>query len=249
MTSGIPARYAVRASSSGMRKNELLACLPLTAWRLWEPHLELVDLERGQLLHDSGGRIAYAYFPLTAVVAKLYSLESGGSAESALIGNEGMVGFPLILGGESTPSRAVVLIAGEAWRVKADFIQHEVRLMQVMPLMLRFLQAMMTQMTQTAVCNKHHSIEQQICRWLLLVIERLPVSEFAMTQELMSIMLGVRRESVTEAAGHLQRAGLIRYARGQVSVLNRMGLERRACECYRAVRQEYARLLPYRLAN
>jgi CRP-like cAMP-binding protein len=248
MMSVIPARYAVHALRDGLGENKLLACLELTALRLWEPHLELVNLERGQLLHESKGRIPYAYFPLTAVVAKLYSLESGGSALSALIGNEGMVGFPLVLGGESTPSRAVVLIAGEAWRVKADFIRHEVCLvMQAMHVMLRFLQAMMTQMTQTAVCNRHHSIEQQLCRWLLLIIERLPVSEFAMTQELMAIMLGVRRESVTAAARHLQLAGLIRYARGQVSVLNRTGLERRACECYQVVRQEYARLLPDRL--
>ncbi len=249
ITSAIPAHYTVRAPGIGMRGNELLACLPLKTRTLWAPHLELVDLEQGQLLHESDCRMAYAYFPLTAVVANLYLLQSGASAESALIGNEGMVGLPLVLGGESTPSHAVVLIGGEAWRVKADFIRREVRLvMPVMHLMLRYVQAMMTEMTQTAVCNRHHSIDQQVCRWLLLVIDRLPIGEFAMTQDLMAIMLGVRRESVTAAAGRLQLAGLIRYARGQVSVLNRMGLERRACECYQVVRQEYARVLPDRLA-
>lgn len=245
MTSVIPTRYAVRAAPNGIRENEFLASLPLTARTLWAPQLELVDLEQGQLLHESEGGVPYAYFPITAIVAKLYLLKSGASAESALIGNEGMVGFPLVLGGESTPSRAVVLIAGEAWRVKADFIKHEVRsVMPIMHLMLRFLQAMMTQMTQTAVCNRHHSIDQQMCQRLLLVIDRLPVSEFVMTQELMAIMLGVRRESVMEAAGQLQMAGLIQYARGHVTVLSRTGLERRACECYPAVNKEYARLLP-----
>ncbi len=244
-TSVIPARYTPGGSPIGMRENELLACLPLPARALWNPHLELVDLQRGQILHESEDRMHYAYFPLTAIVAKLYLLESGASAASALIGNEGMVGFPLVLGGESTPSRAVVLIAGEAWRVKADFIKHEVRsVVTVMHLMLRFLQAMMIQMTQTAVCNRHHSISQQMCRWLLLVIDRLPVNEFAMTQELMAIMLGVRRESVTEAAGQLQMAGLVQYARGHFTVLSRTGLERRACECYQVVKTEYVRLLP-----
>jgi CRP-like cAMP-binding protein len=156
----------------------------------------------------------------------------------------------LVLGGESTPSRAVVLVAGEAWRVKADFIRPEVRLVTpVLHLMLRFVQAMMTQMTQTGVCNRHHSIDAQLCRWLLLVIDRLPVNEFAMTQEFVASMLGVRRESVTEAAGRLQLAGLIRYMRGQITVLSRTGLERRVCECYRVVQKEYERLLPDRLAT
>ena len=250
MTSVTPARCVVHSFTHGLRDNELLTCLPAITRRLWENELELAELEQGQLLHESDGRIPYAYFPLTAVVANLYSLKSGGSAEIALIGNEGMVGFPLVLGGESTPSRAVALVAGEAWRVNADFIQRQSLLtMPVMHLMLRFLQAMMTQMTQTAVCNRYHSIEQQLCRWLLLVLDRLPVSEFAVTQELVAIMLGVRRESVTAAAGHLQAAGLIRYTRGRVAVVDREGLEQRSCECYQVVRHEYARLLPHRLAT
>lgn len=244
MTSVISARQAFRAPANGIRENQLLARLPLTARALWVPHLELVDLKHGQFLHEADGTMAYAYFPLTAIVATLYFLESGASAESSLIGNEGMVGFPLVLGGESTPSCALVLIAGEAWRVRADFIRHEVRsVMPVMDLMLRFMQAMMTQMTQTAVCNRYHSIDQQLCRWILLVTDRLGVDEFSMTQEVIANMLGVRRESVTEAAGRLQFARLIRYSRGHVTVLNRIGLEMRTCECYQVVKKEYARLL------
>lgn len=244
------APHVFRLPPNGLRDNDLLASLPSITRRLWEHELDLVELEQGELLQESEGPIPYAYFPLTTVVANLYSLKTGGSAEIALIGNEGMVGFPLVLGGESTPTRAVVLIPGEGWRVKADFIQHQSLLvMPVMHLMLKFLQAMMTQMMQTAVCNRYHSIEQQVCRWLLMILDRLPVSEFAMTQELVAIMLGVRRESITAAAGHLQAAGLIQYSRGRVTVLDRTGLERRACECYQVVRQEYARLIPHRLAT
>jgi CRP-like cAMP-binding protein len=249
VTSVIPARHAARAPPICTTENELLACLPLAARALWAPHLELVDLERGQLLHEADGRIPYAYFPLTAVVAKLYLLESGASAASVIIGNEGMVGFPLVLGGESTPSRAVVLVAGEAWRVKADFIRSEVRLVTpVLHLMLRFVQAMMTQVTQTAVCNRHHPIDAQLCRWLLLSMDRLQGKELVMTQELIANMLGVRREGVTEAAGKLQRAGLIGYHRGHITILNREGLEKRTCECYQVVQKEYDRLLPDRTA-
>ena len=250
MPSGIAARPPARTRPRFISDNDLLACLPPAARDHWAPHTELVTVERGQLLHESEGRMPYAWFPVSAVVAQLYLLENGASAESALIGSEGMVGFPLVLGGESAPGRAVVLVAGEAWRVKAHFIRQEVlESMPVMHLLLRFLQAMMTQMTQTAVCNRHHTIDEQLCRWLLQVSDRTAGNEFAMTQELMAIMLGVRRESITEAAGQLQLAGLIRYARGQVTVLNRTGLERRACECYPVVQREYARLLPYRPAT
>ena len=249
MTSVIPARYAVRAPPNAISENELLASLPLTARALWVPHLELVDLEQGQLLHESEGRVPYAYFPITAIVAKLYLLKSGASAQSALIGKEGMVGFPLVLGGESTPSRAVVLISGEAWRVKADFIKHEVRaLMPIMHLMLRFTQALITQMEQTAVCNRHHSVDQQLCRWLLLSLDRLQGNELVMTHELIANMLGVRREGVTAAAGKLHRAGLIDCGRAHITVLNRAGLEKRTCECYQVVQKEYDRLLPDRTA-
>ena len=239
---GMPLQHA--------QENELLACLPLAVKALWFPHLELVDLDQGEVLHEPDGRMPYVYFPLTAIAAQLYALENGESAESALIGYKGMVGFPVILGGDSTSSRAVVLIAGEAWRVRAAFVQHQVRSVPaVLHLMLRFVQAMMTQMNQTAVCNRHHSIDQQLCRLFLLITERLPVSDFPMTQGLLAATLGVRRESVTEAAGLLQRAGLVRYKRGHITVLDRTGLQRRACECYQVVRQEYARLLPYRLAT
>ena len=232
------------------RENELLACLPLAVKALWFPHLELVDLNEGETLHKPDGLMPYVHFPLTAIIAQLYSLENGESAGSALIGYEGLVGFPVILGGDSTSSRAVVLIAGEAWRVKAPFLQDQVRSVpSVLRLMLRFVQAMMTQMNQTAVCNRHHSTVQQVCRLLLMIAERLPVSDFPMTQGLLAATLGVRRESVTEAAGLLQREGLIRCRRGHVTVLDRLGLQRRACECYRVVRQEYARLLPYRAAT
>jgi CRP-like cAMP-binding protein len=249
MTFTNSARSAARAAPGSISDNELLACLPIAARRPWEPHAEFVALERGEPIHESASR-PYAYFPVTAVIAQLCLLKDGASAESALIGNEGMIGFPLVLGGESTPSRAVVLISGDAWRVEADFLRMEVqRVIPVMHLMLRFLQAMMTQMAQTAVCNRHHSIDEQLCRWLLQVIDRLPAGEFAMTRELMALMLGVSRESINEAAGTLQLAGLIRFVHGQVTVLSRTGLERRACECYSVVQREYARLLPHRLAT
>ena len=249
-TSLVPAQSGTHTPLIKVSQNELLACLPLAVRARWALHLEYVDLFQGKVLQEAGSGIPYVYFPVTAVVSQLYSLENGESAESAVIGCKGMVGFPVILGGESTASRAVVLIKGRGWRMEADFLREELRsVIPVLHLMLRYLQAMMTQMNQTAVCNRHHSVYQQLCRWLLLVTDRLPVSELPITQELLANALGVRRETVTVAAGKLQRAGLIRYKRGNITVLDRAGIERRACECYQVVRQEYARLLPRREAT
>jgi CRP-like cAMP-binding protein len=217
---------------------------------LWESHLEEVDLELGQVLYEAQGRLSYVYFPLTAIVSLLYVMENGASAEIAIVGNEGMVGFALIMGGDTTPSRAVVQSAGKALRMKAQFMKHEFLLVPpVLHLMLRYTQALITQMAQTAVCNRHHSLDQQLCRWLLISIDRLQGKSLAMTQELIANMLGVRREGVTEAAGRLQSAGLIKYQRGHITILNRAGLEERSCECYQVVRKEYARLLPDRIAT
>jgi len=231
-------------------ENNLLACLPSAVRVLWLPRLELVDLELGQVLYEAQGRLTHVYFPLTAIVSLLYVLESGSSAEIAVVGNEGMVGFALIMGGDSTPSRAVVQSAGVALRMKAQFMKHEFNLVPpVMHLLLRFTQALITQMAQTAVCNRHHSLDQQLCRWLLLSQDRLRGGELVMTQELIANMLGVRREGVTESANKLQLAGLIKYARGHITVLDRPGLERRTCECYEVVRKEYHRLLPDRIAT
>jgi CRP-like cAMP-binding protein len=230
--------------------NHLVASLPPAIRTLWLPHLELVDLRLGQVLYEAQGRLTHVYFPLTAIVSLLYVMENGASAEIAVVGNDGMVGFALIMGGDTTPSRAVVQSAGVGLRMKAQFMKHEFNLVPpVMHLMLRFTQALITQMAQTAVCNRHHSLDQQLCRWLLLSLDRLRGSELVMTQELIANMLGVRREGVTEGAKKLQRAGLIKYARGHITILDRAGLERRTCECYRVVREEYKRLLPDRTAS
>jgi CRP-like cAMP-binding protein len=230
--------------------NRLIACLPADIRALWAPHLEAIELKLGQVLYESRARLTYVYFPITAIVSLLYVLENGQSAEIAVVGNEGMVGFALIMGGDTTPSRAVVQSAGDGVRMKAHFMKHEFHLVPpVMHLMLRFTQALITQMAQTAVCNRHHSLDQQLCRWLLLSLDRLRGSELVMTQELIANMLGVRREGVTESAANLQRAGLIKYVRGRITVLDRIGLEKRTCECYVVVRKEYARLLPDRTAT
>jgi CRP-like cAMP-binding protein len=230
--------------------NHLVASLPPAIRTLWLPHLELVDLRLGQVLYEAQGRLTHVYFPLTAIVSLLYVMDNGASAEIAVVGNDGMVGFALIMGGDTTPSRAVVQSAGVGLRMKAQFMKHEFNLVPpVMHLMLRFTQALITQMAQTAVCNRHHSLDQQLCRWLLLSLDRLRGSELVMTQELIANMLGVRREGVTEGAKKLQRAGLIKYARGHITILDRAGLERRTCECYRVVREEYKRLLPDRTAS
>ncbi len=226
-------------------KNRLLALLPDEVFARWWPELEDVDLPLGAVLRESGARISHAVFPLTAIVCLVYLLEDGGSTEIAVIGHEGLVGMPLFMGGGSTLSRAVVQSAGRGLRVRADFLMTEFeRQPAVMQLLLRFTQALMTQMSQTAVCNRHHSLEQQLCRWLLLCMDRLPANELVTTHELIASMLGVRREGVTQAVGNLQRDGLIQHRRGHIVVLDRAGLEARCCECYEVVRTEFARLLP-----
>jgi CRP-like cAMP-binding protein len=234
----------------GPRKNHLLAALPDAEWARWLPQLEQVEMPLGQVLYESGGTMSHVYFPTTAIVSLLYVMENGGSAEIAVVGHEGIVGIALFMGGESTPSRAVVQSAGQGFRLRAQTIKDEFnRAGPVLHLLLRFTQALITQMAQTAACNRHHSLDQQLCRWLLLSLDRLQGSELVMTQELIANMLGVRRGGVTEAALNLQKLGLIRYARGHISVLDRHRLEQRACECYGVVKKEYDRLLPEKLAT
>jgi CRP-like cAMP-binding protein len=233
------------ALSAQARNNHLLAVLPRDALQRLLGALDVVDLKLGQVLYESGVTLPYVYFPTTAIVSLLYVLENGASAEIAVVGNEGIVGISLFMGGNSTPSRAVVQSAGKGLRLRAQSIKDEFN--QVDPvkhLLLRYTQALITQMTQTAVCNRHHSIDQQLCRWLLLSLDRLTGSELTMTQDLIANMLGVRREGVTEAALKLQKAGLIKYSRGHITVLDRPGIEQRVCECYIVVRKEYERLLP-----
>ena len=232
------------------RKNQLLAALPAAEWERWLPQLERVEMPLGQVLYESGTTLSHVYFPLTAIVSLLYVMENGASAEIAVVGNEGIVGISLFMGGESTPSRAVVQSAGHGFRLNAQTMKDEFnRAGPVLHLLLRYTQALITQMAQTAVCNRHHSLDQQLCRWLLLSLDRLQGNDLVMTQELIANMLGVRREGVTEAALKLQKVGLIRYARGHISVLDRAGLEQRTCECYAVVKNEYDRLLPERLAT
>ncbi len=230
------------AASTG---NHLLDSLPPEPWQRWEPALEPVELALGQVLYEAGRVMSHVYFPTTAIVSLLYVMENGASAEIAVVGNEGIVGISLFMGGGSTTSRAVVQSAGRGYRLKVDAMQAEFeRGGPVLHLLLRYTQALITQMAQTAVCNRHHSLDQQLCRWLLLSLDRLQGTDLVMTQELISNMLGVRREGVTEAALKLQRAEIIRYSRGRISVLDRTGLEQRSCECYAVVRKEYDRLLP-----
>jgi CRP-like cAMP-binding protein len=236
--------------SAEPRNNFLLAALPDPEWERWRPLLERVEMPLGQVLYESGATLTHVYFPTTAIVSLLYVMENGSSAEIAVVGNEGLVGISLFMGGESTPSRAVVQSAGQGLRLQAQLMKDEFnRAGPVLHLMLRFTQALITQMSQTAVCNRHHSLDQQLCRWLLLSLDRLPTNELVMTQELIANMLGVRREGVTEAALKLQGAGLISYSRGHIMVLDRPGLEKRTCECYAVVKREYERLLPEKLAT
>ena len=231
-------------------QNHLLAALPAAEWERWLPQLERVEMPLGQVLYESGTTLSHVYFPLTAIVSLLYVMENGASAEIAVVGNEGIVGISLFMGGESTPSRAVVQSAGHGFRLKAQTMKDEFnRAGPVLHLLLRYTQALITQMAQTAVCNRHHSLDQQLCRWLLLSLDRLQGNDLVMTQELIANMLGVRREGVTEAALKLQKVGLISYARGHISVLDRAGLEQRTCECYAVVKNEYDRLLPESLAT
>ncbi|HQY07718.1 MAG: Crp/Fnr family transcriptional regulator [Burkholderiales bacterium] len=232
------------------KDNRLIAALPALEWQRWQPLLEWVELPLGQVLYESGLTMSHVYFPTTAIISLLYVMESGASAEIAVVGNEGLVGIALFMGGETTPSRAVVQSAGTGFRLKAQVIKDEFNGSgPVMHLMLRYTQALITQMAQTAVCNRHHTLDQQLCRWLLLSLDRLQGNELVMTQELIANMLGVRREGVTEAALKLQKAGLIRYARGHITVIDRAGLEGRTCECYEVVKREYDRLLPDRTAT
>ena len=230
--------------------NHLLAALPPADLQRWLPQLEAVQMPLGQVLYESGRTLSHVYFPTTTVVSLLYVMENGASSEIAVVGNEGVVGVSLFMGGESTPSRAVVQSAGQGLRLRANAIKQEFEQAgPAMHLMLRYTQALITQMAQTAVCNRHHSLDQQLCRWLLLMLDRLPASELVMTQELIANMLGRRREGVTEGALKLQKAGLIRYSRGHITVLDRAGLEQRTCECYAVVKREYDRLLPDRVAT
>ena len=233
------------ASKSVPRDNQLLAALPAAELERWLPQLEWVEMPLGHVVYESGKVQSHVYFPATAIVSLLYVLENGASAEIAVVGNEGLVGVSLFMGGGSTPSRAVVQSAGQGFRLSALAMKEEFdRAGPVLHLLLRYTQALITQMAQTAVCNRHHSLDQQLCRWLLLSMDRLQGSELIMTQELIANMLGVRREGVTEGATKLQQAGLIKYSRGRISVLDRPGLEKRTCECYAVVKKEYDRLLP-----
>src|SRR6202163_4675061 len=231
--------------SSERIKNHLLAALPHAESQRWLPLLEPVDLPLCEVLYESRTTLEHVYFPTTAIIALLYVMENGASAEIAVVGNEGIVGISLFMGGESTSSRAVVQSAGKGFRLKGQLMKQEFnRAGPVLHLLLRYTQALITQMAQTAVCNRHHSLDQQLCRWLLLSLDRLRSNEWVVTQELIANLLGVRREGVTEAAGRLLAAGLITYRRGHITVLDRAQLERRSCECYAVVKREYDRLLP-----
>ena len=231
-------------------QNHLLAALPAAEFDRLSPHLELVPMPLGEALYESGGRLQHVYFPTTAIVSLLYVMEDGASAEIAVVGKDGVVGIALFMGGETTPSRAVVQSAGHGYRLKAAVLKKEFeRGGPLQHLLLRYTQALITQMAQTAVCNRHHSVEQQLCRWLLLSFDRLSTNELKITQELIANLLGVRREGVTEAAGDLQRDGLIHYSRGRITVRDRRALEARVCECYAVVRKEISRLLPRRTAT
>jgi CRP-like cAMP-binding protein len=228
------------------RQNHLLSALPAADYERIAAHLELVPLKLGDVLYEPDVRLRYVYFPTTSIVSLLYVMEDGASAEIAIVGNEGILGVSLFMGGETTPSRAVVQSAGYAYRLRAQLLKDEFsRFGPFLRLLLRYTQALITQMAQTAVCNRHHSIDQQLCRWLLLSLDRLASRELSMTQELIANMLGVRREGVTEAAGKLQQAGVIHYRRGRITVLDRPHLEARSCECYQVVKTEFDRLLPY----
>ena len=233
------------AIMSTPNQNHLLAALPAEILERISPHLELISMPLGEVLCESGGQLQHVYFPTTAIVSLHYVMENGSSSEIAGVGNEGVVGISLFMGGHTTPSRAVVQTGGQGYRLNAQLMLQEFNRAGLMQqLMLRYTQALITQMSQTAACNRHHSLVQQLCRWLLLTLDRLPTNELIMTQELVASMLGVRREGVTEAAGKLQQAGVISYRRGHITVIDRSGLESQVCECYEVVKKEFARLLP-----
>jgi len=227
------------------RENLILAALPPASYQPLLPHLELVEMPLGHSLYESGGKLQYVYFPIEGIVSLLYVTQNGSSAELAVVGREGMIGVSLFMGGETTPNRAVVQSACKAYRLPAKVLKaHFAEGGAVQLILLKFTQTLITQISQTAVCNLHHSVDEQLCRWLLLSLDRLPNNQLQMTQELIANMLGVRRQGVTESAGKLEREGLIRYSRGLITVLDRAGLEKRACECYAVVKLETARLLP-----
>jgi CRP-like cAMP-binding protein len=245
----LAAKARARIAAPGLQspdQNHLLDALPRSDYARIASHLEPVSMKLGDVLYEPGVQLRYVYFPTTSIVSLLYVMEDGASAEIAIVGNEGILGISLFMGGDTTPSRAVVQGAGYGFRLKAELLKSEFgRFGPTMQLLLRYTQALITQMAQTAVCNRHHSVDQQLCRWLLLSLDRLQSNELSMTQELIANMLGVRREGVTEAAGKLQDAQLIRYRRGRITVLDRPGLEARSCECYQVVKTEFDRLLPY----
>ena len=236
-------------TSPDPRKNQLLAALPEAELQRWLPHLEYVDMRLGEVLYEAGSTLSHVYFPTTAIVSLLYVMQNGESAEIAVVGNDGLVGVSLFMGGDSTSSRALVQSAGGAFRLPAQLMKEEFdRGGPVLHLFLRYTQALITQMVQTAACNRHHSLDQQLCRWLLLSLDRLQGTEMVMTQALIAHMLGVPLNGATEGALKLQTAGLIDYTKGRIRVLDRGGLEKRTCECYAVVKKEYARLLPQKLA-
>ena len=235
-------KFVMQAESP--KHNHLLAALPRNDLARIEPHLEYVRMPLGEALYEAGGHLQHVYFPTTSIVSLLYVMEDGSSAEIAVVGNEGILGISLFMGGETTPSRAVVQSEGHGYRLRSQLLKQEFnRAGPMMHLLLRYTQALITQMAQTAVCNRHHSVDQQLCRWLLLSLDRLSGNDLTMTQELIANMLGVRREGVTEAAGDLRDAGIIEYSRGHIKVLDRGQLERRVCECYAVVKKEFDRLL------
>ncbi len=232
------------SSTHDPNQNHLLAALLDAEFERLSPHLELVPMLLGDVLYESGGKLQHVYFPTTSIISLHYVLENGGSSEIAGVGNEGLLGISLFMGGDTTPSHAVVQTSGHAYRLQSQILVDEFnRAGPVLRLLLRYTQALITQMSQTAVCNRHHTVQQQLCRWLLLTLDRLPSNELTMTQELIANMLGVRREGVTEAAGKLQSCGFISYRRGHITVLDRAGLEGDVCECYDVVKKEFARLL------
>jgi len=232
------------------KQNHLLAALSATDYKRLLPDLELIAMPLGWAVYEPGSQMGYVYFPTTSIISLLYVMENGASAEIAITGNEGLVGISLFMGGESTSSRAIVQSAGNGYRLKASVLKREFALGgELQHLALRYTQALITQMSQTAVCNRHHALEQQLCRWLLLSLDRLTGNDLSMTQELISNMLGVRREGVTAAAGKLQKDGVIQYQRGHIKVLDRAKLEKRVCECYEVVKKEFDRLLPYKVLS
>jgi CRP-like cAMP-binding protein len=232
------------ATAPEPKQNQLLAALSPGEFERVAPHLELVTLQLGEVLYESGGQLKHVYFPTNSIVSLLYVMQDGASAEIAVVGNEGILGISLFMGGETTPSRAVVQSEGFGYRLRSQLLKQEFnRAGPMMHLLLRYTQALITQMSQTAVCNRHHSVDQQLCRWLLMSLDRLAADELTMTQELIANMLGVRREGVTEAAGKLRDAGIIQYSRGHIRVLDRRALEKHVCECYAVVKKEFDRLL------